>query len=160
MAASLWKDKCPGHPGLTSDYLQALIACRDWDEVKAVSQFAMKVQVCKSDTRPVLVPMCVLSHKLATVAQGQTPKLVTVRGQCLLYTGQIAPARQCFKKALQDDPDFKDAQVPHLSPENSNHFALLISSFSSLARGGREQLCVCASCYQYKSGPFEEHFEG
>ena len=86
MASGLWNEKCPGHEGLTQDYLQALIACRQWDEVKKVSQQAMHTQ-------------------------GQTPQLVTVRGKCLLYTGQIAPAQQCFRKALQDDPDFKPAQV-------------------------------------------------
>eukprot|EP01043_Picozoa_sp_COSAG02_P027074 COSAG02_NODE_1579_length_11851_cov_12.490343_9_plen_564_part_00 len=42
---------------------------------------------------------------------GQNPTLVTLRGRCLLYTGQDAAAKQHFKKALQDDPDHRPAQL-------------------------------------------------
>ena len=86
MAAGIWKDKCPGHLQLTLHYLKALIANRKWDEVKRVSQQAMGYH-------------------------GQTPNLVTIRGQCMLYTGQIPAAKQCFQKVLREDPDYKPAQV-------------------------------------------------
>ena len=86
MAAGIWKDKCPGHLQLTLHYLKALIANRKWDEVKRVSSQAMGYH-------------------------GQTPTLVTIRGQCMLYTGQIPAAKQCFQKVLREDPDYKPAQV-------------------------------------------------
>lgn len=86
MAAGIWQDKCPGHLELTLHYLKALIANRKWDEVKRVSQQAMGYH-------------------------GQTPNLVTIRGQCMLYTGQIPAAKQCFQKVLREDPDYKPAQV-------------------------------------------------
>ena len=86
MAAGIWKDKCPGHLELSLHYLTALIANRKWDDVKRVSQQAMGYH-------------------------GQTPKLVTMRGQCLLYMGQTPTAKQCFQKVLREDPDYKPAQV-------------------------------------------------
>ena len=116
MAANIWKDKCPGHLQLTKHYLLALIANRKWDDVKRVSQTAMGFH-------------------------GQTPELVTMRGQCLLYMGQIEPAKQCFNKVLRDDPDFRDAQI----------FKKNILKVDR-AKAAANEL--------YKAGKFEEALEG
>jgi hypothetical protein len=48
-------------------YLKSLIATRAWEKVKTVSASAMGLH-------------------------GQTPQLITCRGQCLLYTGQVRAA--------------------------------------------------------------------
>ena len=42
---------------------------------------------------------------------GQTPQLLTLRGECLLYTGSATAARSHLQKALREDPDNNRAQV-------------------------------------------------
>eukprot|EP01051_Picozoa_sp_SAG22_P003836 SAG22_NODE_192_length_15668_cov_4.492389_10_plen_371_part_00 len=42
---------------------------------------------------------------------GQTPALMTLRGECLLYTGNTESAKQHLQKALRDEPDLAKAQV-------------------------------------------------
>ena len=56
---------------------------------------------------------------------GQGPVLVTLRGRCLLYTGQVPAAKQHFKKALSEDPDHRPAQC---APSAIRSSFLLVST--------------------------------
>ena len=77
---------CPNCQKLDTMHLQAMVGDRKFAQATTISASLLR-------------------------RYGQTPTLVTLRGRCLLYTGQVPAAKQHFKKALQDDPDHRPAQI-------------------------------------------------
>ena len=85
MITPIVRGVCPGCQRLDTMHLQALVGDR---------KFVQALQISANLLR----------------RYGQGPVLVTLRGRCLLYTGQVPAAKQHFKKALSEDPDHRPAQ--------------------------------------------------
>jgi DnaJ family protein C protein 7 len=107
---------CPESQKLNTMHLQAMVGDRKFAQATTVSASLLR-------------------------KYGQNPTLVTLRGRCLLYTGQVAAAKQHFKKALQDDPDHRPAQL-----------ALKLANKLDRAKEAANTL--------FKAGKYEEAYAG